>query len=198
MWSLGFILNTKIRINPVGSLAIPTHLIRVFCVGALHAIFVWNISTHSHTHTLTYNMDTLTMAPQPVAALPSDANPSAHLAPQQMAVGISNSGSNTTTATTTMTTAPAPSSNTTTNGSISGGGGAGEGSRLSEAAAIRKELRQARIGSSSSMDSTSSNMMFRKSYPSSEMNASFSSTSVAGSIMVSVSVFTLIYFFTYN
>lgn len=128
-------------------------------------------------------MDTLSMAPPPDTATPSD-GPSAntHLAPQQMAIGcISNSASNTTATNTLMTTTTAAATtNTTTNGTSGGGG-----TRLSEAAAIRKELRQARIGSSSSMDSTNSNMMFRKSYPSnSEMNASFSSTSVAGSIMV--------------
>ncbi|KAJ6644086.1 hypothetical protein Bhyg_09052, partial [Pseudolycoriella hygida] len=48
----------------------------------------------------------------------------------------------------------------------------------------KKDLRQSRIGSSSSMDSTNSSSMYRKSYPNSDINASFSS-SVAGSIQCS-------------
>lgn len=67
---------------------------------------------------------------------------------------------------------------------------------------VRKEMRQSRIGSSASMDSTISGsnggssvggMLYRKSYPNNDINASFSSASVAGSIQVCGNFF--VYFF---
>lgn len=65
---------------------------------------------------------------------------------------------------------------------------------------VRKEMRQSRIGSSASMDSTISGsnggggssvggMLYRKSYPNNDINASFSSASVAGSIQVCCNFF---------